>query len=482
MTVRQAEKINPKLCTSLSERDHYGNAWRVTGNGRLEVDTPDGETVVAWDRPDAVVQSLATDEHGFVWLIAGGEVYFCNPRAIADSEPPDQSENEPGSPGVFTVVDRDQLPGTPTELQCSEAGLMLVHCANNGPEAVVEVGVTGRDIGGPFTSGHTTEVRVSLDITPGNPDWEVLSARLPCGTHDNFCTTADGRVFLAGGATHYRGYPAVNHVYDTLLACEPGRDTEWSVVGRLPGGCIYPGLASLDGLVYVLGGGGGGALSDTCWTFDATSTSETTSDLQSIPSLPSPRFGSVACAAGGRIWVVGGTGGGEKRGPLRELISFAPGESEWRVEPPAPIDLPVATLSGCELNEVIYLLGGAPARFLAFNTATGTWDASLPNHPLGSQASAMTAHNGEVWVCGGGVTIGDDVNPERRGDQRVYSRKSHSFAVSDNRWTERANMPCEQNWGAACSLNGRLLLIAGAHRSQSAGAYVFDNRVLALRQ
>jgi hypothetical protein len=46
---------------------------------------------------------------------------------------------------------------------------------------------------------------------------------------------------------------------------------------------------------------------------------------------------------------------------------------------------------------------------------------------------------------------------------------------------ERPEMPFEQNWGAACSLAGRLLLIAGAHRSESAGTYVFDNRVLALR-
>ena len=37
-------------------------------------------------------------------------------------------------------------------------------------------------------------------------------------------------------------------------------------------------------------------------------------------------------------------------------------------------------------------------------------------------------------------------------------------------------MPFEQNWGAAF-IRRRLLLIAGAS-GQSAGAYVFDNRVL----
>ena len=93
----------------------------------------------------------------------------------------------------------------------------------------------------------------------------------------------------------------------------------------------------------------------------------------------------------------------------------------------------------------------------------------------------MAAHEGEIWVCGGGVTIDDELNPDARGEKRTYSRRAHSFSVAERRWVERPEMPFEQNWGAACSLAGRLLLIAGAHRSQSAGAYVFDNRVLALR-
>jgi hypothetical protein len=167
--------------------------------------------------------------------------------------------------------------------------------------------------------------------------------------------------------------------------------------------------------------------------------------------------------------------------PLCELLSISSGETEWRMEPPAPAELPAATLAGCELNGTFYVLGGAPARFLAFDTASGTWDESLPNHPLGSQASAMTAHEGEIWVCGGGTITDNEINPDGRGEKRVYSQRAHSFSVAERRWVERPEMPFEQNWGAACSLGGRLLLVAGAHRSQSAGAYVFDNRVLALR-
>ena len=466
-------------------RDHYGNEWRLTASGQLEMLAAGAASVVALEQPDSA-QSVATDDHGFVWLVAGAKVYFSNPRAIADTETPDASARQPGSPGIFTAVKPELLPGTPTRLQRSDAGMMLVHCTSEGgTEPVVELQVKGRDIGGPFTSGHTTEVSVSLELTPADANWEVLPARLPCGTHDNYCTTANGRVFVVGGATHYRGFPAVAHKHDELWAYDPAdADAGWTVVGRIPEGCLYSGMATLDGRVYVIGGGGGGALRAECWTFDAASTSEATADRRAAPSLPFPRLGCVAATANGRIWVVGGSGGETGFGtkPLCELLSIAPGETEWRVDPPAPAELHAATLAGCELNGLFYVLGGAaPARFLAFDTASGTWDESLPNHPLASQASAMAAHEGEIWVCGGGVTINDELNPDARGEKRTYSRRAHSFSVAERRWVERPEMPFEQNWGAACSLAGRLLLIAGAHRSQSAGAYVFDNRVLALR-
>ena len=361
---------------------------------------------------------------------------------------------------------------------------MVVHsAANDGAEVVVEAQVVGRDIDGPFTSGHTKEVIVSWALTPANADWKALPARLPCGTHDNFCTTANGRVFIAGGATHFRGYPAANHIHEELLAYNPDDpDAGWVVVGRIPGGCVYAGMAVMDDRVWVIGGGERGPRRAACWTFDASSTSEATGDRKAAPPLPSPRFGCVGVSANGRIWVVGGTGGESGRtGPLNELLSIAPGETEWRVGPSAPVALPVATVAGCELDGIIYILGGVPARFLSFDTASGTWDERLPGHPLGSQATAMAAHEGEIWVCGGGVITDPGINPDRRGDKRVYSRRVHSFSPAERRWVERPEMPCEQNWGAACSLGGRLLVIAGAHRSQSAGAYVFDTRVLALR-
>jgi hypothetical protein len=120
----------------------------------------------------------------------------------------------------------------------------------------------------------------------------VLPARLSCGTHDNYCTTANGRVFVVGGATHYCGFPAVAHVHDELLAYDPAdadADAGWVVIGRISEGYVYSAMATLDGRVYVIGGGGGrGPVRAECWTFNASSTCEATADRQAAPPCPPP--------------------------------------------------------------------------------------------------------------------------------------------------------------------------------------------------
>ena len=87
-----------------------------------------------------------------------------------------------------------------------------------------------------------------------------------------------------------------------------------------------------------------------------------------------------------------------------------------------------------------------------------------------------------VCLCVGGVIVSAEHNPDGKGEKRLYSRSAHSYSPGERRWIERPRLPFEQNWGGACSLGGRLLLVGGAHRSQAAGSYVFDNRTLALRE
>jgi N-acetylneuraminic acid mutarotase len=80
----------------------------------------------------------------------------------------------------------------------------------------------------------------------------------------------------------------------------------------------------------------------------------------------------------------------------------------------------------------------------------------------------------------GGKIIGP-TNPQSRGDGRIYSSAVWSYRPGAESWERQPEMRNWQCWGAAWSYQGELLLIGGAHRDTSAGAYLFDSRMFALR-
>ena len=226
----------------------------------------------------------------------------------------------------------------------------------------------------------------------------------------------------------------MKHTFTELLAYD---GQSWSTHAHMPEACCYSAMAGLNDEVWVIGGSAPAGTN--CWVYDAAS-----GERRDGPSLPAPRMGCIGAAVDGRVYVIGGSGaatlslcpclafipslswqieypvfqtktlshskksavfssaGGFGADEFDSVLSIAPDETEWRTETPAPGGpLPAATLAGCELDGKIYVLGGAPARFLAYDVGSGTWDASLPPHPEGSQAAYMAAHDGAVWVaCG----------------------------------------------------------------------------------
>ena len=223
----------------------------------------------------------------------------------------------------------------------------------------------------------------------------------------------------------------MKHTFTELLAYD---GQSWSTHAHMPEACCYSAMAGLNDEVWVIGGSAPAGTN--CWVYDAAS-----GERRDGPSLPAPRMGCIGAAVDGRVYVIGGSGagnsglwpscvcpepvsanarvpdentfkqkksvvlsaaGGFRADEFDSVLSIAPDETEWRTETPAPGGpLPAATLAGCELDGKIYVLGGAPARFLAYDVGSGTWDASLPPHPEGSQAAYMAAHDGAVWVaCG----------------------------------------------------------------------------------
>ena len=432
--------------------DLYGNDWEIRGGGHLVVmpSTNDAEQTLPLPG-GAQANSVAADASGFIWASTDRALYRLNPRASGTNGA------EARGPTAWLKVGSMGTAPLP-------AGSIAFIAAGSRDEArIVLVTTGGRCFQVDFAFGGDLLVDEGEEA---DLPWEVLPGRMPVGNHDHFVCEAAGKLWVAGGLTHYRGFPAKLHVFDELFYFEHSTGVWGSV--PMPKQRCYNGLAAMDGKVYVLGGAEPQDPAQSLRLPQAsvlvydTTTEQWLEDF--CPALPQTRMECTAAAVGGRLYLICGVTG-ENAGPMLDsTLSWSPGEPHWREEPPCPAAL--RQFCSAVIGTTIYCVGGTQQKlFAAFDTVAGVWTEGLAPHPTGPQAPLVGAHNGELWVCGG----------SRKKDVHVWTPQT-------NTWRREADLPCEQSWGAAFSFRGRLLVVAGAHMDPRAdGSPVFDDRVFALR-
>jgi hypothetical protein len=350
--------------------DLYGNDWRVDRDGTLKVLAPGAAAEVLVPLPSREpLVGLAGDCAGFLWAATAQSLYRLNPRA-------------PGTNGATDPA---------AWQQCRGLMWWTITAISTGHRADVLLAVTMADGTSTLLDvlDHDTGDEVSWTVRSGpdaeDPSWEVLPGRLPVGNHDHFVAEASGRLWVAGGLTHYRGYPATLHVFNELFRFTPSTGL-WDSV-PMPAQRAYNALAAADGQVFVVGGSEPKdpeqALrlpTSDFFIYDIASNS-----WSEGPRLPQTRMECTAVAAGGRVWVICGVTK-ENAGPtLDSMLSWAPRETAWRDEPPAPAAL--RQFGSAVIGDVIYCCGGIPSVFMAFDTSVRRWlrDPELPEHPTAPQ-------------------------------------------------------------------------------------------------
>jgi hypothetical protein len=452
--------------------DAFGNIWAalVDAQGRptgLAVKTfADPSTWQPVSLPSGLSDrwvGMWVDDVGFLWLATAQTLVQIDPRkdgetVIVYRPPPGQTITS-----VTGVANRQILVGFAD-------GWIRELKAYPGKEPVM---VDIRQMAGGPVRAMLEDVRGTLWSVIGKnlhrsqflkQSWQrswTEATRMPAGNHDNIFAAVGHKLYSAGGKTFF-GYPASKWVNLDHLWSYDLRHSQWAMEPpMLEPGKAYSGIARLNEDVWIIGGyfraEKGTKATDTVEIYDPERRR-----YRFGPKYPAPRGQIIAFHIKGRIYAVGGEGGNVAS---PEMFSIGGGESEWHPEPPAPA--PVTQAAGCVIDNRIYLAAGprseCPGLFV-YDPKLREW--STVDHPaeVPPAAPLVAARHDEVWVMGG--------RGKSSGQVSVYG-----YSTKTRKWREGPDLPIPISWGAAATVNGRIMIAGGAYRAEAVGNYFNSDRV-----
>jgi N-acetylneuraminic acid mutarotase len=278
--------------------------------------------------------------------------------------------------------------GNPASVQVNgtvtpqEVNLTLTCIPSNGATGSIVANWTGtRYEGMASLGGPSTEVV----IRGWSSKTSIPTARFSFGA-----ATVNGIVYAMGGGNPSQPQP--------IDAYNPSTDT-WSTISQMPTSREGAGVAALNGLIYVAGGNvAGGVPSGILEAYDPASNTWNTS-LAPMTA----RAHHALVAAGGKLYAIGGHTGPSNSGLTALVERYDPVLNLWA--PLTPMTAPRAFFAAGALNSeaTIVVAGGAgtgPSTEL-YTVSTNTW-ASGPEM-LSTQGTGSSAVvNNALYVFGGG--------------------------------------------------------------------------------
>jgi hypothetical protein len=203
-------------------------------------------------------------------------------------------------------------------------------------------------------------------------------------------------------------------------------------------------VAALVGKIYVVGGFGGGRALE---VYDPSA-----DRWQRAAPIPRALHHAAAVSLRGRLYVIGGYANGWK--PVDSLFVYDPATDRWSTR--APLPTPRGALAAVVLNGKIHALGGVgpnrrntPAHEV-YDPASDTWTAAAPLPTPRDHLAAGVAAN-RIYAIGG----------------RVDGSYGRNLAVNEeydpgtDRWRTRASMPTARSGIAAAVLGESILVFGG---------------------
>lgn len=273
----------------------------------------------------------------------------------------------------------------------------------------------------------------------------------------------DGKIYaIAGGTPRADGAGMQNNGASTLVEeYDPATD-RWRARAPLPRALTHVGLATLDGMIYAIGGFLRTVHQEAqvnAFVYDPA-----TNQWSSLPSLPAPRGSVGAVALNGKIHAIGGRDPKDQVQATHEV--FDPVKRAWTSAAPLPVGRD--HLSAVVVEGKIHVIGGRTGDFNAvtayhdvYDPASDRWS-QAPPLPTRRSATAATLYKGMIVVFGGECH-----------DGKTFS-ENEGYDVAAGKW--KTLKPAEGRHGfGAVTVGDHAYFVAGA---KGCGASMVTNELL----
>jgi N-acetylneuraminic acid mutarotase len=276
--------------------------------------------------------------------------------------------------------------------------------------------------------------------------WLPLKS-MPAGRGYGGAIDLNGKMYLVGG-TNWTTYP---NVLPEVVSYDPGTD-QWSTLAPFPGTVVNGAtLATVNGILYALGSGDA-THPNTMYKYDPLANAWT-----ALADMQVCRQGPGVAVVDGKIYVVGGIDVSVGEVASNTVQIYDPGTNSWSdgVAMPAARMWPGVTA----WDDKIYVIGGQPALYDAsstifvFTPATGLWQnlRRMPT-PRWDLMNSTKAYGGKIFVAGGCIAT---PTCSMVGTVEAYD-------IASNTWETLPDLP-QAKTGVATAIIGEKIYAAGGY-------------------
>ena len=184
-----------------------------------------------------------------------------------------------------------------------------------------------------------------LDLATGL--WTPIAA-MSTIRMDSSVAAVDGKIYVMGGIDDEAGFHSSVECFDTLV----GGAGKWRAVAAMTNVRAMGAAATVDGVIYVMGGKGGTAETRRLGSMECFDPS--LGLWSPVAAMGTARYGHAAAVLDGKIYVAGGWGATEEA--VRSVECYDPSSDEWN--PVAPMGTARLYHGLATMDGKLYALGG----------------------------------------------------------------------------------------------------------------------------